>query len=118
MHELILLGPFLTRADAARYARLDPLELAHRPDLLRIGRPPLEEAYFGFQFDQHRVIPDVGKVVLELRGVHEDLVIADWLVRPNRRLGGSSPLSWLGEGGRLSRVLEAAHHSGPRGRSH
>ena len=113
MHELILLGPFLTRADAARYTRLDPLELAHRPDLLRIGKPPLDEAYFGFQFHLHAVDEDVGKVVMALRGAHDDMVIADWLVRPNHRLRGSTPLAWLSEGGSLTRAIEAAHRNGP-----
>lgn len=117
MHELILLGPFLTRVDAARYTRLDPLELAHRPDLLRIGSPPLDEAYFGFQFDQHAVDEKVGAVVLALKGHHTDLEIADWMVRPNRALGGSSPLRWLREGGRHERALDASHASGPRGSS-
>jgi hypothetical protein len=113
MHELILLGPFLTRADAARYARLDPLELAHRPDLLHIGKPPLNEAYFGFQFHLHTVDPGVAEVVLALKGSHDDLVIADWLVRPNRGLRGSAPLAWLSEGGSSARAVEAALHHGP-----
>ena len=113
MHELILLGPFLTRADAARYTRIDPLELMHRPDLLHIGSPPLDEAYFGFQFDQHRVIPELGRVVMEMKRTHDDLAIADWLVRPNRALGGTAPLVWLREGGRLARVTESAQTHGP-----
>jgi hypothetical protein len=60
------------------------------------------------------ISPEIGKVVLELKRAHGDLEIADWLVRPNRKLQGASPLALLQGGGRHSRVIEASHTAGPR----
>ena len=61
------------------------------------------------QFDATGVRHDLGRLVLMLRH-HGDLVIADWLVRPNATLRGEAPLAWLKAGGSLERVLAAAEH--------
>lgn len=113
MRELVLLGPFLTRADAAARSGLSPHDIAARPDLLRIGKPPLDEAYFAFQFGPTGIRRELGAVVLALKGRCDDLVIADWLLRPNPRLRNGSPLTWLREGGDYHRAVEAARDNGP-----
>jgi len=106
--EQILQGPFLTRAQAARRARVPAVVLAHRPDLLRLGGDWLQEVYFSFQFDENGVVPEVGAVVQALKGEHSDLEIADWLVRPSHLLRSSTPLGFLRSGGEVDRVIAAA----------
>ena len=113
MTERVLQGPFLTRADAALYAGILPQEVAHRPDLLRIGGTHLEEAYFAFQFAHHGVVRPIGTVVQTPKAEYDDLAIADWLVRPHPSLRRASPLAWLLAGGTPDRVVEAAGISGP-----
>lgn len=113
MTEKVLLGPFLTRGQAARRAGVVAATLCHRPDLLRINGRCLGECYFAFQFDQQGVRPDVGRVVRALHGRLEDVAIADWLVRPNHLLQESSPLGWMNGGGSIERVMEAARLAGP-----
>ncbi len=97
MSQLVLQGPFLTRAQAARRARVPAPLLVHRPDLLRVGGRWLQEAYFAFQFDADGVRPELGYVVQNLNGTSTDVEIADWLVRPNRSLDNSTPLRFSSE---------------------
>ncbi len=113
MSERLLVGPFLTRAEAARRARLSRLDTAVRPDLLRIRSPWLEEAYFAFQFDRSGVRPGVGRVVQELKAGADDESIADWLVRPNPALGGTTPLAALAGRNGPARVIRAGRAAGP-----
>jgi hypothetical protein len=114
MSDHVLLGPFLTRAQAARWAGAVAASLPHRPDLLRIPGP-LGEAYFAFQFDEFGVRPDLSRVVRSLHGHVSDVAVASWLVEPNPALDNSSPLGWLNGGGSGDRVLEAAQRRGPAG---
>lgn len=81
MSGLILKGPFLLRADAARLAGIDPEELRLRPDVLRIGGTHLEEVYFAWQFDEAGVRPRIGQIVRALRDRFDDEEIADYLAR-------------------------------------
>ncbi|MDH5372648.1 MAG: hypothetical protein OEX97_06860 [Acidimicrobiia bacterium] len=104
----VLLGPFLTRAEAARRGGLSAMTIHHRPDLLRVGGRTFKEAYFAFQFDRGGVRRDVGSVVLTLRPHFDDVTIADWLVMRTPVLSGYSPLAWLIRGGDLEAVLRAA----------
>ena len=113
MSQLVLQGPFLTRAQAARRARVPASLLVHRPDLLRVGGRWLQEAYFAFQFDADGVRPDLGYVVHNLKGKCPDVEIADWLVRPNRSLDNSTPLRFLRSSGAVDRVMAAAERDGP-----
>ena len=115
MSELILQGPFLTRAQAARQAGVPGALLMHRPDLLRVGGPWLQEAYFAFQFDADGVRPSVGAVVQALKGTAPDVEIADWLVCSNRLLGHASPLGYLKRDGSVDRVLVVAEKDGVGG---
>jgi hypothetical protein len=113
MTERILLGPFLTRASAARAADARGRALWVRPDLLRITSNWLPEAYFEFQFDATGIRPDVAEVVEALKADHDDIAIADWLVRPQPLLSNMTPLGWLDAGRSVRRVLAAARSAGP-----
>ena len=105
MTERVLLGPFYTLAKASRRAFRATDEVRIRPDLLRIGGRRTKEAYFAFQFDGAGIRSDVGSAVLALRGVLDDLAIADWLVRPNSALSGDSPLLRMNRRGGTAEVL-------------
>ena len=107
MSELLLQGPFLTRAQAARLAHLPSSQLVDRPDLLHVRGPFLQETYFAFQFDRHGIRSDLAHVVHAARADLDELEVADWLVRPNAELNGTSPLNYLNGSGSLDRVLQA-----------
>jgi hypothetical protein len=106
--ELVLMGPFLTRAQAAHRAGLSARELRARPDLLRIGGIWLEEVYFEFQFDRNGIRRGLGDVVLALRGDMGDEAIADWLIRPNSLLATETPLRWEASGRDRAQLRTAA----------
>jgi hypothetical protein len=108
---LVLLGPFLTRAEAARCCGLGQADLRSRPDLLRLGGIWLEEVYFAFQFDHGGVRRGLGDVVLSLRGRLDDAVIADWLIRPNAILGADTPLRWQDRHGDAAALRAAAEQA-------
>ena len=113
MSELILQGPFLTRAEAARRSGVPSQLVVHRPDLLKVGGSWLQEVYFRFQFDHGGVRPDLGRVVQSLRPQRADVVIGDWLVRPNDSFGHASPLRYLKGGGSVERVVEVGEREVP-----
>ena len=102
----ILVGPFLTCAEAAHCAGLPESTIDAHPDLLRIAGPE-GEAYFGFQFTNGGIDPRLGHVVQTLKRGRDDLVIADWLVRANPALDGASPLGWLTTGHPADQVIDA-----------
>ena len=109
----VMIGPCLTRAQAAGRAGVDILEVQQRPDLLRLSGTWLQETYFAFQFDESGIRSDLGSVVQSLKGRFDDPEIADWLGRPNPLLESYSPLSWLGSGRTAARVDSAARDAGP-----
>ena len=113
MSELILQGPFFTRAQAARRAGVPAQLLRHRPDLLKVGGGWLQEVYYAFQFDPDGVRPDIGRVVQCLRGRRPDVEIGDWLARPNRSLHHASPLRFLNSGGSVEEVIAVAESQVP-----
>lgn len=113
MSQLVLQGPFLTRAQAARRAGVPGSLLVHRPDLLKVGGSWLQEVYFEFQFDRDGVRPELGRVVQSLKPKRSDVVIGDWLVRPNRLLGHTSPVRYLHNGGSVERVVEIGESEVP-----
>lgn len=113
MSELVLVGHFLTRHDAAERAGIPDDEVTQRPDLLRIGGRFLEEVYFEFQFNRHGIRRDLGSVVQTLRWDFDDEVVADWLARPNETLGQMSPLGWVAAGHDGWKVADAARDHGP-----
>lgn len=81
MSSIVLKGPFLDRATAARLSGIEPRELRIRPDVLRIGGRHLPEVYFAFQFDDDGLRPDLAAVVRRLRSEFDDEQIADYLAR-------------------------------------
>ena len=81
MSSLILKGPFLDRATAARVSGIEARELRIRPDILKIGGRHLPEVYFGFQFDADGVRPDLAALVRRLRSDFDDEEIADYIAR-------------------------------------
>jgi len=113
MAERILMGHFLTRAQAARRADVPPDEIVLRPDLLRIGGVWLEEVYFEFQFDRSGVRPNLASVVQQLKFHFDDLTIADWLVRPNPVLSGTTPLRWTTTSRDNDLLAKAVANAGP-----
>lgn len=110
----VLLGPFLTRSEAARAAGVAPLDLVVRRDLLRVGGRSLEEVYFAFQFSKGGgVRADVSSVVAKLAGEWDHLTIAHWMGRPNPKLDSLSPLAWLDVGRDVHHVVAAATNYAP-----
>lgn len=107
MKEMVLQGPFLTRAQAARAAGVPSELLIHRPDLLKLGSPFLQEVYFAFQFDDDGVRPELGRLVHLLKVEATDLEIADWLARPDPGLNASTPLHYLDIGGTVEGAVTA-----------
>ncbi len=81
MSTIILKGPFLDRATAARRSGIEPRELRIRPDVLKIGGRHLPEVYFAFQFDEDGLRPDVAGLVRRLRSEFDDEEIADYVAR-------------------------------------
>jgi hypothetical protein len=115
MTERILIGHFLLRSDAARRAGVSAKELVQRPDLLRIGGAWLEEVYFEFQFDESGIRRALGSVVQTLRKEFDDLIVADWLVRPNEALTGATPLAAIAKGVKADHLAKAIANAGPIG---
>ena len=108
MSEHVIVGPCLTRRQAADRAGISPDDAKHRPDLLRLRGCWLEETYFAFQFDEGGIRPDVGRAVMELRAQYSGRDLADFLVRPNGLLDNATPLGWLKTGHTLDDVIAAA----------
>jgi hypothetical protein len=106
--EHILVGHFLTRAQAARRAGVSQDELAHRPDVLHVGGTWLPEVYFAFQFSDHGIRPDLATAVRILHKQYGDIDIADWLARPNHELGLITPLHWSAMGHDPHRLTAAS----------
>lgn len=109
----VLQGPFLTRGQAARRARVPALVLRHRRDLLRVSGRWLPEVYYEFQFDENGVRPELGSLVKDLKEKYADIEIADWLIRRNPKLDGFSPLSYYNAGGDAGRLAEVSVSAGP-----
>ena len=108
--ELILVGPFYTRREAARHSGMSPHELLTHPGILRMGGPiSIQEVYAGFQFGNDGLREDLAAVVEAFGADADHWAVCDWITRPNQQLAGKSPLSYLNEGGRLPRVVAAAH---------
>jgi hypothetical protein len=84
-----------------------------RPDLLRIGGRWLEEVYFEFQFDESGINRELGSLIQTLRRDFDDLVVADWLVRPNEALSGATPLGALAKGANEDQLSKAVANAGP-----
>lgn len=111
MSEHILVGHFLTRAQASRRSGIPPGQLVARPDVIHIGGTWLEEVYFAFQFGDHALRPDIASAVRILHSRYDDETIADWLARPNDELGLVTPLSWSAMGHDARRLARASREA-------
>ena len=108
MSNIVLVGPFWTRAETAEYLGISSSELIERRDVLRIEGRWLEETYPALQFDDHEVRHEVAAVVEALGGELPGAALADWLTRPNAALGAMSPLAWFDAGMSVNQALQVA----------
>lgn len=108
MSDIVLVGPFWTRAEAAEYLGITQDELCTRRDVLRLDGHWLEETYPALQFRDQEVRFEISAVV---DYVHDDLpgiAIADWLTRSNPALGAMTPMEWFNSGQDLNTALHVA----------
>lgn len=108
MSNLVLVGPFWTRAEAAEYLGVPPAELAARADVLRFESKWLEETYPALQFQDHEVRVEIAAVVELLGPALPGVAIADWLTRANPALGSATPLEWFNSGQDVNTALSVA----------
>ncbi|MDJ0925529.1 MAG: DUF2384 domain-containing protein [Acidimicrobiia bacterium] len=109
MSDIVLVGPFWTRAETAEYLGIAPEDLQARRDVLRLEGRWLEETYPALQFAGREVRYDVAVIVESLRDELPGTAIADWLTRPNQALGALSPLQWFDSGQDVNTALQVAH---------
>jgi hypothetical protein len=105
---VVLVGPFWTRAETAEYLGIAPAEVRSREDLLRIEGHWLEETYPALQFADHEVRFEIASVVEFLCGQLPGQAIADWLTRSNEALGALTPMQWFDTGNDVNIALHAA----------
>lgn len=104
----VLRGPFLTERELERRVHAAPGSVRLHDFLLRIdGLFSLSPAYPGFQLDGDVVRADVAWLVTLLKKHMDDRQACDWMVRPNLRLGGITPLEWLDRGQGLEEAARA-----------
>ena len=108
MSDIVLVGPFWTRAETAEYLGISSAELVKRRDVLRIEGRWLEETYPALQFSDHEVRHEVAAVVAALGDQLPGAALADWLTRPNVALGAVSPLAWFDAGMSVNKALQVA----------
>jgi hypothetical protein len=106
--DIVLVGPFWTRAEAAEYIGITPQELRARDDVLRLEGRWLEETYPALQFCDHEVRFEVSAVVEFVNPDLSGTAIADWLTRPNPALGSLTPMEWFNSGQDLNTALNVA----------
>ncbi len=110
--EIVLVGPFWTRSQAADDLGCSDTCLLDRSDVLRIGARLSQEVYPAFQFQQHQVRGDIAGITqLMLQHDVTGAVISDWFVRSHPDLGGSTPLQWLDHGRPERTVAKTARAS-------
>ncbi len=105
MSDVVLVGPFWTRSEAAAYLGITGEELLERTDIVRIEGRWLEETYPALQFRDNDVRYEIATIVaaVELPGA----AIADWLSRPNPMLGAMTPIDWFNAGLNLQTAIAA-----------
>lgn len=109
MSDLVLVGPFWTRSEAASYLGISSSELLERTDVVRIEGRWLEETYPALQFHDHEVRYEIATIVEAVGDELPGTAIADWLSRANPLLGTMSPIDWFNAGLSLKAALEAIH---------
>ena len=108
MSDIVLVGPFWTRSEAADYLGITPGQLCARSDVLRIEGHWLEETYPALQFCDHEVRFEVAALVEFVSPDLPGAAIADWLTRPNPALGTLTPMQWFETGQDLNAALNVA----------
>ena len=107
MSDLVLVGPFWTRSEAATYLGIAADELCERNDVIRIEGRWLEETYPALQFRDHDVRHEISTLVEVIGNELPGAAIADWLCRSNPLLGAMTPLAWFDAGLSLQQALAA-----------
>ncbi len=108
MSDVVLVGPFWTRAETAQYLGIATSEVPAREDLLRIEGHWLEETYPALQFADHEVRFEIALLVELLDGQLPGPAIADWLTRSNEALGALTPMQWFDAGNDINTALNVA----------
>ena len=108
MSDVVLVGPFWTRAETAQYLGIATSEVPAREDLLRIEGHWLEETYPALQFADHEVRFEIALLVEFLDGQLPGPAIADWLTRSNEALGALTPMQWFDAGNDINTALNVA----------
>lgn len=109
MSDLVLVGPFWTRDEAASYLGISAADLLERTDLVRLNGRWLEETYPAFQFRNNDVRHEVATIVAAVGDELPGAAIADWLCRVNNLLGTMTPLDWFNAGMGVQSPLTAIH---------
>ena len=107
MSDVVLVGPFWTRSEAASYLGITGDELLERPDVVRIEGRWLEETYPALQFRDNEVRHEVATIVEAVGDQLPGTAIADWLSRTNPLLGTMSPIDWFNAGLSIKSALTA-----------
>lgn len=108
MSDIVLVGPFWTRDEAAEYLSIAPEELRARNDVLRLEGRWLEETYPALQFAANGIRFEISAVVEHVGTDLPGIAIADWLTRPNPALGAMTPMEWFNAGQDLNTALNVA----------
>ena len=109
MSDVVLVGPFWTRSEAASYLGITGDELLERTDVVRLEGRWLEETYPALQFRDNDVRPEVATIVAAVGEELPGAAIADWLSRSNPLLGAMSPIDWFNAGLSIQMALTAIH---------
>lgn len=107
MSDVVLVGPFWTRAEAASYLGITGAELLERTDVVRLEGRWLEETYPALQFRDNDVRHEVATIVATVGDDLPGAAVADWLTRANPLLGAMSPIDWFNAGLSLKMALQA-----------
>ena len=117
MSDLVLVGPFWTRSEAASYLGISEDALCERTDVVRIEGRWLEETYPALQFQDHEVRHEVSTIVEAVGRELPGTAIADWLSRSNPLLAAMTPLAWFDAGLSLQTALTAIYEDMDAARS-
>jgi hypothetical protein len=109
MSDVVLVGPFWTRSEAASYLGISDDDLLRRSDVVRLEGRWLEETYPAFQFRDNEVRHEIATIVSAVGSELPGAAIADWLCRVNPLLGAMSPIDWFEAGLSLKSALTAVH---------
>lgn len=109
MSDVVLVGPFWTRSEAASYLGISGADLLRRTDVVRLEGRWLEETYPAFQFRDNEVRHEIATIVSAIGNDLPGAALADWLCRANPLLGAMSPIAWFEAGLSLKTALTAVH---------